>query len=434
MPPLPSPTFCIVPWVRLYSDAFGNHIPCCMASEKTWQYPLNPAPGGQPYTIYHTGELAAGWQSEFMRGLRLSFLAGQQPEMCAACFRNEALGMRSYRESTNEKYGEAITDAIAATAADGSAPLDLVRCLYFQVGNLCNLRCRMCSPFSSRLMIPEWRLLFDTTKHEEVLKRFEHNDWFAHEVGWSTLERQLPRLERLHFSGGEPLISEGMFELLRQLIASRRSGRIILNYNTNLTVLPKQVTGLWPHFREVRITTSLDGMGAVNSYIRHPAQWEHIDANLKALTGNPERYNCVQLMFNTTVQAYNVLYLTDLFEDLFPRWAPGTLVYPTLSPLAWPGCFSIRVLPAPLKVLAEDRLRAFMTRWEGRWPDTGPALDWFLADIQGIIDHMHGADCVAELPEFRRRTRVFDQSRGQDIRRVMPEWAPWFKQAYVPHS
>src|SRR6185436_5826095 len=130
---------------------------------------------------------------------------------------------------------------------------------------------------------------------------------------------------------------------------------------------------------------------------------------------------------NTTVQAYNVLRLADLCEAMFTIRAPQFHVYPRLSLLYHSPAFSIQVLPAELKELAASRLRAFIARWDGRWPDAPDGgLERFLHGIDGVIEHLFAADRGDRLPEFVRRTLGFDRMRDQDVRAVLPELAPLF--------
>ncbi len=421
----PSPTFCIMPWVHVFSDERGLLRPCCKTLEEHARTIHNADADGRPFAVHRPGDIEAGWQSSLMRGLRRDMLEGRQPEICANCFREESLDIRSYREDANAQYGGAMAAAAEATAPDGSAPLTLVRSLDVRLGNACNLQCRMCSPVSSKLLIPEWRLLYGVGEDNPELSALEHVNWFDRDDFWDNCERLLPGLEQLHFAGGEPMIITRMLDFLQRVIDAGHAGHIRLSYVTNLTTLPERVIKLWPAFQEVTLTGSLDGHQPINSFIRYPAKWDRIDANLRRLTGSPDLFNVRRLTFNTTVQAYNVLYLTDLFEELMPRGAPHVKVYPRLSLLTWPSCFSVQVLPPALKQLAAERLRAFVATWTGRWPETGAGLDNFLGSIGGVIEHMNAADRSHELPDFAQRTRLFDGTRGQDVRAVMPEWAPF---------
>ena len=328
-PVLPSSTFCAIPWTHVFADEQGLMRPCCMAigSRKL----DNTDSSGQPHVVFRPDSLAAGWNSPFMKTLRLEMLAGRRPEVCSQCFNEEDVEIRSYRQDANVTLGAHIDGAVAATASDGSAPIDLVRSVDFRLGNQCNLRCRMCSPISSKLLIPEWKKLFDLAADDPRMTALERVDWFESDAFWNNCAQLIPQVEKLHFAGGEPLIIPRALDFLAQVVAAGRAPFIVLSYVTNLTTLPDRVTKLWPAFREVKLVVSIDGFDVLNSFIRFPSNWGRIDENLRAIISRPNAYNCTKITVNTTVQAYNVLHLTELFDTLFAHAAPNFVPYPRLT-------------------------------------------------------------------------------------------------------
>ncbi len=425
-PSTQSPTFCAIPWVHLFGDELGHLRPCCMAIGNRLDDNLDES--GKPHTVHR--DLERGWNSPFMKGLRKDFLEGRRPSVCARCFTDEDLSMRSYRQNSNVTFADNIDEALAATTPDGAVPMTFIRSVDLRLGNLCNLKCRMCSPVSTKLLIPEWKALFPMTEVEKgQLAYLERVDWFSSDAFWENCERFIPSIERLHFGGGEPLLITRMLDFLAKVVESGRAGEIYLSYVSNLTSLPARVTKLWPAFKDVRIVVSLDGYGPVDEYIRFPSRFEQVTGNIRRLIDDPQSFNCAKVSVNTTVQAYNVLRLADLFEFMFSLHSPAFVVYPRLSLLYQSSAYSIQVLPAELKELAASRLRAFVQRWDGRWPEQGEKLDRFLHGIDGVIEHLFAGDLSDELPEFIRRTLVYDQSRGQDIKAVLPELAPIFESA-----
>ncbi len=420
----PSPTYCVIPWTHVFADEQGQMRPCCMAIGDRSR--ANTDADGRPHEVGRPGGITDGWNSAFMRDLRHDMLAGRRPDVCTQCFSEEDLGIRSYRQDANVTLGAHITGALAATAPDGTVPTTAIRSADFRLGNQCNLRCRMCSPMSSKLLIPEWRTMFGLADDDPRMTALERINWFDSDAFWDNCVALIPQLEKLHFAGGEPLIIPRALDFLAQVIAAGRAQDIVLSYVTNLTTLPDRVTTLWPAFREVKLVVSLDGYDALNTFIRFPANWQRIDTHLRALIERSADYNCTKITVNTTVQAYNVLHLAELFEYLFARTAPNVVPYPRLTLLSWPSALSVCVLPADIKALAAERLRAFVDRWNGRWPVEGAELERFTSAIDGIITHMRGSDTSSELPEFVRRTRAFDAARGQDIRVILPEFAPLF--------
>jgi len=338
------------------------------------------------------------------------------------------LGMRSHRQDINDEHRARIGALVASTGADGGAPLDL-QSVDLRLGNLCNLRCRMCSPQSSKALIGEfaeaWRIPASHRLFDEVRRR----EWFAGDEFWTIFDRHTTRVERLHFAGGEPLIIPQMFDFLGRLVAAGRAPGISLGYTTNLSVLPERVYDLWPHFKDVRVTVSIDGFDRVNSFIRHPSDWSTLDANLRRLEADADTLNLTGgLSFNTTVQLYNVLRLDELLEYLATTFTRSEA--PNLSVLTDPRHFSIRALPQSLKDEAAGRLRRAMARLEPRWPERwrGAELDGLSARAEGVIEHMMEKDLTAVLPEFRRWTALQDKYRGQRALDVLPELAPILEQ------
>jgi hypothetical protein len=417
-----SPTFCSVPWVHLFADELGVLRPCCMTMEQP-QF-VNRDPAGVPYTVDRPGGVEAAWNAPFMKELRLDMLNGRRPPVCRRCFANEDLGISSYRQDFNESFGDQAAAAIAQTTPDGASSPDLIRSVDLRLGNLCNLRCRMCSPISSKLLIPEFAEITGIPEDDKRLVRLDRLDWFTRKETWRQFERFLPYVERLHFAGGEPLLIPEMFDFLERAVTLGHAQNIKLSYNTNLTTLPAQVASLWPAFRQVKLIASLDGFGAVNSFIRFPARWESVHENLRRLDLEGPSLGSPRVSFNTTVQIYNILRLDELFEYLLAGFE-NLRPFPNLSLLAHPSCFSIQALPANLKREAAERLRAFVARHDaspqGRWE--GERLSLFRQNLEGVLAHMIASDRSREVPEFLRRNAVHDRHRGQDLRTIIPELA-----------
>jgi sulfatase maturation enzyme AslB (radical SAM superfamily) len=411
----PSDTFCVLPWIHLCANERGVVHPCCFSLD-------TPVVGrdGKTFRIDRPDEVAAAWRSEFMRAMRRQMLAGERPAVCALCYRTEDLGGSSYRQSENAEYAALMPELAASTAPDGDAP-QRYHYVDLRLGNLCNLRCRMCSPQASKLLVEEFGAIRKDV-HAKWLAAMESLDWFEQPALWDTLVPHLASIDRLHFAGGEPLMIAQGFEFLRRIVELGHASHIALTYNTNATVMPKQVREYWPHFRGVKIEASLDGYDAVNDYIRYPARWSVIDRHLRELERDRESLNLTTITFHVTVQAYNVLGLTDLFDYLFDTctfadpYARMDLVN------NWPE-LDVQILPADVKRLATERLESFKERVRRRVPDD-PRLAPFLGRIDAVLGHMHATDRSRRIPQFRRTTAIYDERRGQRLADVVPELGP----------
>ena len=108
---------------------------------------------GAPYKIYKNSPDEI-WNTEVYKKLRKDLLNGKKPKMCVRCWREEATGIKSAREGFNESYKDHIEEAIASTKEDGSAPVKGVY-VDLRLGNLCNLKCRMCGAINSSQIAKE---------------------------------------------------------------------------------------------------------------------------------------------------------------------------------------------------------------------------------------------------------------------------------------
>jgi sulfatase maturation enzyme AslB (radical SAM superfamily) len=410
--------------MHLFADENGVIYPCCRSVGS--KLPNVNEADGRPFRVQDEGGIAEGWNSAYMRNLRRDMLAGRRPEPCARCYMYEDIGMRSHRQSQNEHYLKQIAGLLMRTDPDGSAPLEL-QTIDLRLGNLCNLRCRMCSPQSSKALIREWAELHGVPSNHSYFEQLRNLDWFSQPAFWQIFEKHTANIERLHFAGGEPLLINQMFDFLERLIELGRAKNIMISYNTNLTVLPRRIFELWPHFRSVRVTVSVDGFDEVNSLIRYPTNWATLDRNMKTLDAEAERLNCRGgLGINTTVQLYNIFHIEKFIE--YAATSFNSFEAPNLSILTFPEQFNIQILPPEMKQQAAARLRDFTARFADRWPDRWQqaALPALLAAIDGIIQHMMSADRTDLLPEFRRWSLHQDRFRGQNLLDVIPELAPLF--------
>jgi len=425
-PKAPSKTFCILPWVQLYARPDGTLSPCCIAD---WQAHTDANQKTNPHILYSPQGLEESWNSERMRELRLAMLEGRSAPECGRCYREERFSMRSQRQNFNDLFAEHITKAVEATASDGSSPVELMNSVDLRLGNLCNLRCRMCSPESSKALIKEWVHLKGMAEDDPRIEPLKHLEWVNNDDFWRGLERHVSHIETFFFAGGEPMIIPQVMDFLERVVSMGYAQNIVLNLISNFTLLPQRMLALWPHFKTVRLVASLDGFGEINSFIRHPSKWATIDRNLKDIDGRAERLNVSSLIINTTVQLYNIFRLDELIEYVATSFEHVPL--PHLGLLTEPQHFNIRALPPEMKRQAEDRLRRFTerftTRWPARWQDKH--REAFHARIDGIIAHMMSADRSGLLAEFRRWTEHMDKTRRQNILAAIPELGPLFTSA-----
>lgn len=404
-------TICVLPWMHLATNPAGQLRLCC-----------NSLPGlnliredKKTFSMGVTGDVARAWSADSLREVRRQMLAGERPAACVRCFREEDSGLRSARQAWNQQYSEDVTTLVQTTTADGSAP-QTIKYMDLRFGNLCNLKCRMCNPYSSHKWLEDWEEL-NGAMSEKERHRLQHMDWFESEEFWENLKPQLHSVDQIYLTGGEPMLSKAHVRLLDYLSEEGLASRIVIKYNTNLTVLPPKVLARWKSFKEVRVNCSLDGIGLVNDYIRHPSRWSEVDSNLRALDQLAAEHRGVKLTVHFTFQALNALNLFAVLDYLATFQHIKKL--PFVNVLNHPTYLNVRVLP-------EDMKREFCQRLK-TWLDEHPIEDFaesrdMWTRIQDLAKYVTDEDLrPAHFAEFVSKMNTLDQLRGQNYADFIPD-------------
>lgn len=409
-------SFCTLPWVHRFVNLGGEVQLCCTAEE----HPDSHLRDDQGRKINISDGLSVDQiqSSRYLKAIRRQMLAGEWPSACERCRVTEQAGGVSRRQHENVRFEPHIPQILEETDADGSTSTR-IRSIDYRLGNLCNLRCRMCHPNASKLLLDEWNQVA-LRRHrisEKQATFYESMDWFRQPGLWEELESQLPYVEHLHFAGGEPLVIPEVFQALQLCVDRGVAGGIELSFNTNATKLPDRMLALWPKFKAVKLLCSVDAFGALNDYIRHPARWSRIAANLQRLDQEHDALNLKEVRLSATVQIYNILKL----EELFDYCAKFDFIEHELNliHLSVPTYFNIQHLPSELKKEAAERLEALHASLSSR------NLNFGARQVESIMNFMHmGTSSVHEMRDFRLITERFDALRNESLVDLVPELAP----------
>jgi len=380
-----SKTFCILPWMHLATNASGNLRVCC---NSTPGKNFIRRPDGSAYKL-HRDDLEEAWNSEVYKTIRQQMLDGERPEMCTRCFREEDAGVRSARQAWNDKWQEEVKYTV-------DAPFD-IKYVDLRLGNLCNLKCRMCNPYASNQWVKEWNLI-ETALEPSEYDRLKNMNWPEKEKTWENLFSIADTVEEIYLTGGEPTIIQEQHRLLDYFIDKGTAHKIRLKYNTNLTNVPKHLIDKWSKFKRVQLNCSIDATGKLDRYIRYPSNWDKIVENF----GTVRQLDNVNIEIHCTVQMYNILHLDKLIEWALPY---GHKIY--FNILNHPEYLNIRCLPIQLKNLAQIRLAQYTD----------------LPKVQSIVDYMWKEDWSDKLPQFYEYTKKLDESRGESLSTIVPELA-----------
>jgi len=376
-------TFCVLPWMHLATNASGNLRVCC-----------NSTPGenfilkddSTPYKIYKD-DLQEAWNSNTYCDIRKTMLSNERPAMCIRCFREEDAGLESARQAWNKKWKE---DKVY-----NETPTFDIKYIDLRLGNLCNLRCRMCNPYASSQWLKEWHLISDKLSKQEHA-RLKRLDWPNDKKTWDNLLPLLDTVDEVYLTGGEPTIIKEQYILLNYLIDNNIAHRVKLKYNTNLTNIPEELVVKWQSFKRVQLNCSIDAVGDLDRYIRYPSDWNTIVENFNIL----HKLKNIYIEIHCTVQMYNILRLQDLIAWVLPY---DVKIY--FNILNHPNWLNIRVLPVHLKKDVEEKLQKY----------------YYLPKVKGIIDYMNAENWTEHLDIFYQKTSILDESRNESLQSIITE-------------
>lgn len=416
-------TFCPLAWNHSFINQNGSFQICC-TSEEFDNY-IKDENGNRIFL--NSGKTAEEvMNTDYMKELRLKMLNGEWPEPCRRCLLTEKMHGMSRRQVEIVNYEDKVEMMIASTNPDGSIPPQITSADY-RLGNLCNLQCRMCNPRSTKLWIKDWNDVKPEQEQfsAEVMDSYTKFNWIDSEELVKDFELKAPRLEHIHFAGGEPLLVPQMSRILEKCIESGNSKNIVITYNTNLTILPKRILDLWKHFKGVKILASIDAIGPLNYYIRYPASWDQIEKNLLFIEEHHAEYNILECMLSTTVQVLNILHLPEIYDYLSKF--NFIVKAPNLINLYFPYYMQTNILPLPLKKLATLQLHNIhgIVRTEVQ-----PHYQYLVDNIQSVVQYMNGKDAynMGMFEKFLDFQKKFDDKKNLNMRDYCPELIPFLPQ------
>lgn len=394
---IPHDKFCVLPWVSLEASPIGTVRPCCLAEEELVD------DTGNKFNLA-TAEFATIQNSHSMRSLRQQFINSKQPQTCRKCFREERAGRTSKRMHTLDRLKHMLPDQEWTVDARPLMFLDL------KLGNICNLKCRICGSWSSSTFATEELANIPSDEDRRANHHYQmlrQGAWpRENPTFWAEIEKVSEQIEYIEFTGGEPFMIREHFDMLQGLVDRGIAGRIEIHYNTNGTQYPEEAAEIWRHFKLVEIAVSVDDVGARFEYQRSNAVWTEVQANIERFKTLRAEYSNIQLQFCCTVNVFNVYYLEDLADFVYAQ--DFDYVYWNMMHEAY--YFSISTLPESAKTAIASHLRS---------ADVAPTV---VKEFSQIIDFMtDGVSLDGNI--LRMRLADLDRKRNQNLATVEPEFA-----------
>jgi radical SAM protein with 4Fe4S-binding SPASM domain len=284
-----SKNFCSRPWDSLFIHTNGGIRVCCHATED--------------FGNINTDDINEVLKNEKYAKMRQDILNDRLPRNCFVCKHLENSGYHTARTHGEklEKEIRKAPDVFTIKTAD------------IRWDNTCNLTCTYCnSEYSS-----SWQQIDKTKSVRSKPDKIEKFKQFFFNNKESFVKANL--------LGGEPFLLKHNIDLLNNIKKST-----VINLVTNLSIPNlenNKLFNLLKDFETVRINVSFENIGKKYEYVRHGADWEIFNHNLKLIRS-------IQNFKISANPVYHALSGLDIMEyldycssiELDVRWVG--LVYP----------------------------------------------------------------------------------------------------------
>jgi pyruvate-formate lyase-activating enzyme len=393
---IPHEKFCVLPWISIEASPIGTVRPCCLADDEIVDN------AGEKFSLL-TADFKDIQNSNSMRDLREQFLAGKKPQTCRKCWNEERAGRTSKRMHTLDRLKHMLPDQEWTTDAKPLMFLDL------KLGNICNLKCRICGSWSSSQFAAEeiaWTPR-EEQKQTHAYQMLRAGAWPRENTQfWKEIDVVLNDIRYIEFTGGEPFMISEHFDMLQGIVDRGIANQVEIHYNTNGTHYPEQAPAIWQHFKTVEIALSIDDVAERFEYQRTNAVWTDVLKNVARFRQLKAELPNIQLQCCTTVNVFNIRYLRHVADWI--DYQDFDFVYWNIMHDAW--YFSIATLP--------DSAKAAITAY---LDNCNPPAK-FREEFAKIRDFMNRG---ASNDGFMLRMKIadLDRKRDQNFAEVCPEMA-----------
>jgi hypothetical protein len=343
-------TFCMAPFTHTYLSPQSERRMCCASREKaSWATQYIDAEDADVNSHYNPGTLSDHWNGPYMMDIRKKLMAGEEISQCDVC-NNKILNLHVYRDYFNKTlFANKIDEAFEKTNDNGYTEMKPISFDY-RVSNLCNFKCRMCGDQLSSSWEAERRMMGQYDNGADFWAQKENKpliENFQREVAekelWEAVRSGV--IEEIYWVGGEPLMWDIHWEIMKYLVDTGNSKNVIVRYNTNLSRVRYKTHYLYdylPHFKSVQVCASIDGVGENVEYVRHGIKWDQWLTNFKEGLFLNKQYGDYGISFDLTVTSAGLFSMKEMI-DITSELNVNTLIKTTFS-------FDSSIVMSPLMI------------------------------------------------------------------------------------
>ncbi len=341
-------------------------------------------------------KLSDFYQSDLFAGLRKDMEEGKPIKGCHRCYQEEELNIPSMR-----------TKPFPIDISDLEDKDFSFRFVELGVGKKCNLKCRSCNASFSTKWIGD----------AEELEMPYSGD--ISEIDLANIPTSFfEKTKSIKVTGGEPFLHNSFSELLKRLNESGYSKEIELEIFTNTTVFPKDdVINDLLSFKHLQMSSSIDGIDKINTYLRHPIRWENYQNTLKQWRRLEINNDHLDIYLVNTVSIYNIIYTYQLIDWAYDFYYPHKpdIIFQIVHD---PSYMNVSQFPMDIKFNILDRFFDESSRINSKWK-LSSILEKRLSQLKKLIRSKSEKPGI--LDEFWQATDALDRLRKESFKEVFPE-------------
>jgi pyruvate-formate lyase-activating enzyme len=232
--------------------------------------------------------IAEWFNSEPVQKFRQGIQGTQKLSPCKVCYLEEQHGSYSKRIKENQKsviFSQAFDHSYLQSPSrkhfeysdngtTDTMPIDL----HINLGNFCNLACKMCQSNASSTIASQevkWGIAES--------KKYLGVDWTRNPEVWNSFKQQIlsiQKLNNIHFMGGETLLTDRLEDLVDTMIECKKFD-LCFSFVTNGTVFKPELVNKLKQFKRVGIEISIETVTDHNAYQRQGTNTVEVLKNIQ---------------------------------------------------------------------------------------------------------------------------------------------------------
>jgi len=385
---------CVNAYMNLSIHPTGGVRPCCMSNK------FLTTDSGE--TSLDKASINDFWFSESRKKFAKDLESGNRIKDCNACWQEEDAGKESKRIRDNREYE-------GRTFSFDSLPV----VLDLSMGNLCNLKCRICSP---RHSTPWLREEAEINSPKDIKGYMKQPEWViakesfepTNNFVWEDIKELLAHAERFDFAGGEPFYIPAHWKMIQHSVDNGYSKNQYLHYNTNGTIFPEKYIDLLNQFQTVDIQISSDGVGKKFDYLRHGSPFELCEENINKFIH--ARNNSSTTWYIGACLSLSAFNAWDIFETYEHYASKGIRMYINTVH----DHHGVRVLPKATKNKIIEKIRNTASKYDYQ--------DWEKQKLMicNLLTNTSGTNY--DWKNFWQEIKMRDKFRNESFEDTFPEY------------